>query len=217
MNKTQSRQATAKAKSRAADARMLRIIAGRHRGRRLRVPAVDAIRPTPDRVRETLFNWLQGKIEGARCLDLFAGSGVLGLEALSRGATHVTLIERDRVAVDAIAAVVRAWGETGATVLQGDAFAILRQPSAAPLGGPLDIVFLDPPFESGALATAAALLERGDWLAETAYIYLEHRAREPLPALPRGWRPLKSGRAGEVEYHLWVRRPADAGPGDPIT
>ena len=102
-------QASAHARS-----RVLRIIGGRHRGRRLRFPAGVEIRPTPDRVRETLFNWLQPRIAGARVLDLFAGSGALGLEALSRGAAHVTFVEQDRRAAAAIDAVAREWHEDGA-------------------------------------------------------------------------------------------------------
>ena len=101
--------------------RVLRIIGGRHRGRRLRFPAGVAIRPTPDRVRETLFNWLQPRIAGARVLDLFAGSGALGLEALSRGAAHVTFIEKDRAAAAAIAALAHEWHEESLVVECADA------------------------------------------------------------------------------------------------
>jgi len=196
---------------RAHAARTLRIIGGRHRGRRLRFPPLESIRPTPDRVRETLFNWLQGHLDGSRCLDLFAGSGVLGLEALSRGAARVCLVESDRQAAKAIGAVLTEWQESSGTVVQRDAIEFLREPSASPWGGPFDVVFLDPPFAAGLLGRSAEWLERADWLAPMAWIYLENRAREPLPALPLNWRPLKSGRAGEVEYHLWVRHAAALG------
>jgi 16S rRNA (guanine966-N2)-methyltransferase len=176
----------------------LRIIAGRHRGRRLRFPAGVEIRPTPDRVRETLFNWLQPRIDQSRVLDLFAGSGALGLEALSRGAAQVTFVEKDRRAAAAIEAVAREWQEVNARVVCESAIAWLSAPTREP---PFDIVFLDPPYDSDLLAAAsAALTER---LAPDARIYLERRAREPLPELPANWKELRAGRAGEVGYHLF--------------
>jgi 16S rRNA (guanine966-N2)-methyltransferase len=180
---------------------MLRIIGGRHRGRRLRFPAGVAIRPTPDRVRETLFNWLQPRLDGARVLDLFAGSGALGLEALSRGAAQVTFVEQDRRAADAIEALAREWRETAATVVRADALAWLAQAGG---GAPVDIVLLDPPFDSALLAAAAAALAAGELLAPDARIYVEHRDRDPLPALPDAWRNIRDGRAGEVGYHLFA-------------
>jgi 16S rRNA (guanine966-N2)-methyltransferase len=137
--------------ARGARARVLRIIGGTWRGRRLRFPAGALIRPTPDRVRETLFNWLGARVPGARCLDLFAGSGALGLEALSRGAAHVTFVERDAGAVRELRARLAEWGARDALVERGDALAFLAQRAH-----PFDIVFLDPPFASGLLAVAAA-------------------------------------------------------------
>lgn len=184
----------------AGRARVLRIIGGTWRGRKLRFPPSAAIRPTPDRVRETLFNWLGAATRGTRCLDLFAGSGALGLEALSRGAVHVTFVERDRSAVHALEATLADWGARGAQVERADALGFLAGPAR-----PFDIVFLDPPFDSGLLATAAVLLERDAWLAPQAYVYVECAAREPPPALPPGWLPLKAKRAGEVGYHLYAR------------
>jgi 16S rRNA (guanine966-N2)-methyltransferase len=178
--------------------RILRIIAGRHRGRRLRFPEGVDIRPTPDRVRETLFNWLQPRIDQARVLDLFAGSGALGLEALSRGASSVTFVEQDRRAAAAIEAVTREWQENSAIVACSDALAWLKRESAAPF----DIAFLDPPYDANLLsATAAALDGR---LTPDARVYLERRARDPLPELPGTWKELRSGRAGEVGYHLFA-------------
>jgi 16S rRNA (guanine966-N2)-methyltransferase len=141
-----------------ARSRVLRIIAGRHRGRRLQFPAGVDIRPTPDRVRETLFNWLQPRIEQARVLDLFAGSGALGLEALSRGAAHVTFVEKDRRAAAAIEAVTREWGEAGARVSCTGALEWLVTNGAEP---PFDIVFLDPPYDSNLLETAPPHLQAG--------------------------------------------------------
>ena len=182
-----------------ARSRVLRIIAGRHRGRRLRFPAGVEIRPTPDRVRETLFNWLQPRIEQARVLDLFAGSGALGLEALSRGAAHVTFVEKDRRAAAAIEAVTHEWGQENSRVACTGALEWLMTSGAEP---PFDIVFLDPPYDSNLLEAAATAL--AGRLAADARLYLERRARDPLPALPGGWKELRAGRAGEVGYHLFA-------------
>jgi len=186
-------------RARATQTRILRIIAGRHRGRRLRFPAGVEIRPTPDRVRETLFNWLQPRMQGARVLDLFAGSGALGLEALSRGAARVTFVERDRRAAAAIGELLEEWREDSADVVCADALAWLGNPVVAAF----DIVFLDPPYDTSLLADAAARLAQPGRLAADARVYLERRAREPMPALPDGWRELRAGRAGEVGYHLF--------------
>lgn len=183
--------------------RVLRIVGGEWRSRRWRFPQGVDIRPTPDRVRETLFNWLAPHLGGARCLDLCAGSGALGLEALSRGAAECVFIERDRTAARAIRDVVAEWGATGATVTAMDALRFLD-------GEPrrFDIVFLDPPFASGLLpkffARLAAPGATGDaaWLARKAWIYAENSARDPLPPLPRGWQLVRTGKAGEVGYHL---------------
>jgi 16S rRNA (guanine966-N2)-methyltransferase len=192
----------ARAAARAVPARpgILRIIGGRHRGRKLRIPAGVAIRPTPDRVRETLFNWLQPRIDGARVLDLFAGSGALGLEALSRGAGHVRFVERDRRAAAAVEALAREWQETGAQVDCADAVDWLAQAGGTE---PFDVVFMDPPYDSALLAAAAAALVERRLLAPDARAYVEHRARDALPALPRGWTEIRAGRAGEVGYHLF--------------
>jgi 16S rRNA (guanine966-N2)-methyltransferase len=184
---------------RGGSARTLRIIGGSWRGRKLRFPADADIRPTPDRVRETLFNWLTGVVSGARCLDLFAGSGALGLEALSRGAAQVTFVERDASAVNELRARLREWQAADARVEHGEAlrFLTFATPQVA------DIVFLDPPFGSGLLAQAAPLLAQRGWLAADARIYLETAAREPLPALPPPWEELRAKRAGEVGYYLY--------------
>jgi 16S rRNA (guanine966-N2)-methyltransferase len=177
--------------------RTLRIIAGQWRGRKFRFPSGD-IRPTPDRVRETLFNWLQPVIQGAQCLDLFAGSGALGLEALSRGAAATVFVEQQRAAAEAIEQLLSQWQATGGKVFCTQAQRYLS--AAAPAS--FNVVFLDPPFGAGALATAAAALEHG-WLAPKARIYLEHPRREALPPLPTLWRELRAGTAGEVGYHLF--------------
>ena len=183
---------------------MLRIIGGTWRGRKLRFPASAAIRPTPDRVRETLFNWLSTAIHGACCLDLFAGSGALGLEALSRGAAHVTFVESDAAAAHALRQHLAEWQAGNARLERTDALRFLAGEAR-----PFDIVFLDPPFASELLSRSAALLEERHWLAAGARIYIECAAREGLPLLPATWRPLKAKQAGEVGYHLLAHTAPD--------
>jgi 16S rRNA (guanine966-N2)-methyltransferase len=183
--------------------RTLRIIAGQWRGRKFRFPQAD-IRPTPDRVRETLFNWLQSRIEGARCLDLYAGSGALGLEALSRGAASVVFIERQRLAAEAVREVLQEWQAVGGNVLCQSAQQFL---AGVPGIKPFDIVFLDPPFadsRGGELLAALRALAKG-WLASDARVYLERGKIDPPLALGEAWRELRTGTAGEVRYHLLAR------------
>ena len=187
---------------RGAQSRVIRVIGGAMRGRRWRFPDIPDVRPTPDRVRETLFNWLGPRIVGARCLDLFAGSGALGLESLSRGASAVVFVEQHAAIARALSALVTEWKVQGAEVSRTDAFSYLRGTPQ-----PFDIVFLDPPFAAGLLGPAAALLEQKGWLAPEALIYLESAARETRPDLPPGWKELKAKRAGEVGYHLLARNP----------
>ncbi len=192
---------------RAGGACRLRIIAGAWRGRRITFPDRAGLRPTPDRVRETLFNWLAPRIAGARCLDLFAGSGALGLEALSRGAAAVTCVESDPVAARALAATVAALAPERGRVLEADALAFLEGEPAA-----FDVVFLDPPFGSGLLATVTRVLDARGWLAPAAWVYLEAPAEDGPPELPRDWVLHRSGRAGAVGFHLaLVRSGAGAG------
>jgi 16S rRNA (guanine966-N2)-methyltransferase len=187
-----------------------RIIGGDWRRRRLSFPALPGVRPTADRVRETLFNWLQTTIPGARCLDLFAGSGALGLEALSRGAAHVTFVDRSPPLIAAIEAHL---GELGAGdrghCAVADALAFLdgargRTPAEP---APWDVVFLDPPFDGGLLAPVLDRLGEAR-LPAGARIYIEHGTGEPLPGLPAGWAVEKNARAGNVRYHLAVAGPA---------
>lgn len=181
------------------DAGRLRIVGGRYRGRRLPVPVNTGLRPTADRVRETLFNWLQPVIEGSRCLDLFAGSGALGFEAASRGASEVVMIERS----DSVARVLT----TNARDLDATQVLVLREDALRWLSGkgePFDVVFLDPPFDKGLLGPSCALLSAGGWLTEGALVYLEEQARQELPALPRGWRLIRDKRAGQVRFALAI-------------
>jgi 16S rRNA (guanine966-N2)-methyltransferase len=183
--------------ARGARSRVLRIIGGEWRSRRLRFAAGPDIRPTPDRVRETLFNWLAPRIAGARCLDLFAGSGALGLEALSRGAGEAVFVEREHRVAEELRTLLAEWDAAHATVIAADARRFL-----AGAAQPFDIVFLDPPFASRDVLEACAEQMEGGWLAPGALIYVECPAREGLPRLPVTWRPRKEGRAGEVGYHL---------------
>lgn len=183
----------------------VRIVAGKWRGRFLPVTDVEELRPTPERVRETLFNWLAPRIEGSRCLDLFAGTGVLGLEALSRGAVEAILVERDRAAADALRTSIGRLGATSARVIAGDAYEFLR--AAEPQ--PMDLVFLDPPFADRSAARAIDLLGSRNWLAPRASLYLEQDAAMPLPDLPGGWTVRREKKAGNVRYLLVdAERPA---------
>jgi 16S rRNA (guanine966-N2)-methyltransferase len=180
--------------------RTLRIIAGQWRGRTFRFPQGE-IRPTPDRVRETLFNWLRDRIDGARCLDLYAGSGALGLEALSRGAASVVFVEQQRTVANALRELLQQWGAVGAQVACQQARDYLAR---SPKGDRFDVVFLDPPFaasSAGELAASLSALTSG-WLAVGARLYVEH-SKADTPAWPESsWRELRTGTAGEVRYHL---------------
>jgi 16S rRNA (guanine966-N2)-methyltransferase len=196
------------AAQRGSQARVLRIIGGSWRGRKLRFPPSPEIRPTPDRVRETLFNWLGAHLSGARCLDLFAGSGALGLESLSRGASRVTFVERDAAAARELQARLTEWGAQGARVEQSDALRFLAAAAPGPETGPFNIVFLDPPFDSDLLAQSADLLEKSALLAPGALIYVECASRKGLPPLPPNWSATKAKQAGEVGYHLFTRAQA---------
>ena len=178
----------------------LRIIGGDWRGRKLSFPAVEGLRPTSDRVRETLFNWLQMDIPGRRCLDLFAGSGALGLEALSRGAAEVVMVEQDRSAAQQIRQHLQTLNSQSGRVENDNAFKYL-QGSARPF----DVVFLDPPYQLGCLAECCQLLEENGWLKPEAKIYLEDSSKNPPPELPHTWQLLRSKKAGEIGYHLALR------------
>jgi 16S rRNA (guanine966-N2)-methyltransferase len=180
-------------KRRPGQSNSVRIIGGEWRGRRIRFPSTAELRPTPDRVRETLFNWLQGVIGGARCLDLFAGSGALGLEALSRGAREVVFVEHAPRVAAALKETIAMLGDGRSSVIAADAFRYL-----AGAAQPFDVVFLDPPFAQGRLAELCKLLEHGGWLAPRAYIYLEAAARDGIPPLPVPWQSARQTRAGEV-------------------
>ncbi|PWG63100.1 16S rRNA (guanine(966)-N(2))-methyltransferase RsmD [Sediminicurvatus halobius] len=179
----------------------LRIIGGEWGGRRLTVPSAGGLRPTADRNRETLFNWLQGRIEGARVLDLFAGTGALGLEALSRGAAEAVFVERSRRVAEGLRATLVAL-EAGqrARVVTADARRFLTGPPAA-----FDLVFLDPPFRSDLLAETLPTVLAGDWLADDPRVYVEADRHAPWPLPPPGWTVQRERRSGTVRYALLSR------------
>jgi len=175
----------------------IRIIGGRWKRRLLPVPATPGLRPTPDRVRETLFNWLAPGLTGARCLDLFAGTGALGFEAASRGASRVVLVESDPRAVEHLAQQVLTLGADEVQVVHANALQWLDGCKER-----FDVVFLDPPFGALDLASLLARVAASAVLAPQARIYLECAADGDPPGWPAQWALLRSQRAGRVRYHL---------------
>lgn len=193
-----SPRATAKKTPQAA-AGQIRIIGGQWRGRKLPVPNSPGLRPTTDRVRETLFNWLAPVIQGARCLDCFAGSGALGLEALSRYAGSATLLEFERPVAQQL--------EKNLALLQGKGTVVNTNTLnwLAGNGQPFDVVFLDPPFRKGLLAETVTLLEQQGWLADEAWIYVEAEAESAATDVPANWQLHREKVAGQVAYRLYIR------------
>ena len=178
----------------------MRIIAGRWRRRVL--PVAGTLRPTLDRVRETLFNWLHEDVAGACCLDLFAGTGALGFEAASRGAKDVVMVERDREAATMLESAVRVLGVDNVIVVRADAF--VWKP---PAGSVFNIVFLDPPYSGPMPEAALDRLDRLGALAPDCLVYLETNREGAGIELPPGWRSLRARRTGQVRYHLASRHP----------
>jgi len=176
----------------------LRIVAGNWRSRLLDIVDVEGLRPTSERIRETVFNWLAPGIHGARCLDLFAGTGALGLEALSRGAGATVFVERSPVAARQLRSNVDVLGASDATVLQQDALDFLRGEA----GPKFDIVFLDPPFAADLLGETCRLLAEQRLLADGALVYVEQDRSKPDPELPEDWVVEKNKTAGMVRYML---------------
>lgn len=178
----------------------LRIIGGEWRRRLLRFPDAPGLRPTPDRVRETLFNWLGQDLSGLSCLDLFAGSGALGFEAASRGAARVVLVDDSREVLAALALNAKMLGASERLELvRSDA---VRFATSVPLR--FDVLFLDPPFHGGWLDRLAPMLP--GIVTEDGVIYVE--AEKVLEGCG-GWRTVRHGRAGQVFYHLMRRGKAD--------
>jgi 16S rRNA (guanine966-N2)-methyltransferase len=176
----------------------LRIVAGNWRSRLLDIADVEGLRPTSERVRETLFNWLAPHIQGARCLDAYAGTGALGLEALSRGAASVVFVEKSPVAAKQLRRNIDVLDAQGATVLQQDALGYLRGGA----GGPFDVVFLDPPFADDLVEETCRLLDQHDLLADDARVYIELPKIGVGAQLPTGWQVQKDKTAGNVRYML---------------
>ncbi|MDO9384990.1 MAG: 16S rRNA (guanine(966)-N(2))-methyltransferase RsmD [Hyphomicrobiaceae bacterium] len=178
----------------------IRIIGGQYKRTKLPVPDLPGLRPTPDRVRETLFNWLGQDLSGWRCMDVFAGTGVLGFEAASRGAVDVTLCEQDAGLVARLKAVQLKLGADMVKVERGDGVSLLRRQSA----GSLQLVFLDPPFESPLFEPA--LKAGAQAITDTGLIYLEAPTAWTDELLDGyGLKLLRYGKAGAVHFHLLVR------------
>lgn len=176
----------------------LRIVAGKWRSRLLQIADVPGLRPTSMRIRETLFNWLAPRIQGARCLDICAGTGALGLEALSRGATEVVFVENSAAAVQTLIENIASLQADRAEVLTLDARRFLQQ--VAPR--PFDIVFLDPPFAADLHDELCRLLAENGWLANDSLVYVESDRAQSAAKLPQGWQVLKDKTAGNVRYVL---------------
>jgi 16S rRNA (guanine966-N2)-methyltransferase len=176
----------------------LRIVAGKWRSRLLPVIDAPGLRPTSERIRETLFNWLGPGIEGAQCLDLFAGTGALGIEALSRGAKKLLFVEKSASVAAAIRKNLGDLEATNAEVYHDDAVNFLNKSDPQSF----DIVFLDPPFDMDLLAKSCGLLQEKGWLAANAIIYLEQSRGREKPVLPAGWVISHEKVAGKVSYSL---------------
>ena len=183
----------------------IRIIGGQYKRSKLMVPDLPGLRPTPDRVRETLFNWLGQDLSGWRCADVFAGTGVLGFEAASRGASEVLMCEQDPALAVRLKAAQTRLGADHVRVERGDGLGLLRRQNA----GSLHLVFLDPPFD--ATIFEAALKAAGQAIKPTGFVYLEApRAWTDEELLPLGLSLYRSGKAGAVYFHLLVRAEAGA-------
>jgi 16S rRNA (guanine966-N2)-methyltransferase len=185
-------------------AHQLRIIGGQWRGRKLPIADVDGLRPTGDRIRETVFNWLMGDIVGSHCLDIFAGSGALGLECLSRGAAHVTLLEKHPEAATQLKQHCQTLGTTQGKVIQCNALDWLHAPSIPTKS--IDIVFIDPPFDHALWVDTIDKLQASGLLNNEALIYIESPKHTPIPT-PSHWHLHKEKQAGQVSYRLFCYQP----------
>lgn len=180
----------------------LRIIAGKWRGRKVPFPDGEGLRPTSDRIRETLFNWLAPVINGANCLDLFSGSGALSLEALSRGAAQATLLDANNQATRQLQKNLTDLECSNAQVITTNSLKWLQEKQTGE--NRFDVVFLDPPFNQQLLAPTCELLEEKQLIAEESYIYIETEASLALQ-IPDNWRILREKKAGQVAYYLCAR------------
>lgn len=177
----------------------VRIIAGQWRRRQITFPVSPGCRPTHDRVRETLFNWLSPYIAGANCLDLFAGSGALGFEALSRGAKHVTFVDHSKVVVDALIKNAALLKTDNAEIILDDCLQQIPMLSHAPF----DIVFLDPPFGQGLVEQSIAVLEESNVLREKAFVYVEIESDSLRPPVPAHWELFREKKTRSLVYYLF--------------
>ena len=184
-----------------ANSNSIRIIAGQWRGRRLSVIDSQGLRPSTDRVRETLFNWLMHDLQNANCLDLFAGTGALGLEALSRGAERTQFVE----ASSAVAAVLQQ--NIDLLGVPEDVGLLTRQDARSYLAKaptkPFDIVFLDPPFTDNLLGQVISLINRSVWLSEDALIYVEQAKKTTATEVPASWQLYREGKTNQSRYSLY--------------
>ncbi|PCS23265.1 16S rRNA (guanine(966)-N(2))-methyltransferase RsmD [Candidatus Enterovibrio escicola] len=178
----------------------IRINSGKWRGKKLPVKNVKGLRPTTNRIKETVFNWLAKDLYQAKCLDVFAGSGALGLEALSRQAGHVTLLELDKGAASQIQLNLNTLKINNAIVLNIDAFSYLSQS-----GQPFDVVFIDPPFRNNLLSNIIDRLDKNYWLSPSALIYIEAEKELGAPNVPLKWNMMKEKKAGQVSFRLYQR------------
>lgn len=176
----------------------VRIISGLWRGRKLPVHDAQGLRPTTDRVKETLFNWLAADIPHARCLDLFAGSGGLGFESASRQAELVTMVELNKQAYQQLVTNSSQLKANNIEIHQQDALQFLQQPGQA-----YDVVFIDPPFRQGLLEQTLNLLQQNGWLAENGLVYIETEKELQLPEIPEHWQLHREKTAGQVCYRLY--------------
>lgn len=189
----------------------VRLIGGSMRGRKLRFPDVNGLRPSSDRMRETLFNWLQPYIAGSNCLDLFAGSGALGFEAMSRGASSLTMVERDTEVFRALQQNARQLKVEEVSIFQADALNWLQRCKAT-----FDLVFVDPPFADEIAESALAGLSAGDCLKDGALIYVETASNQRMQ-FPPGWIPFKEKTAGQVICRLLRSQSVDSAQKDAIS
>lgn len=180
----------------------IRIIGGQWRGRKLPVLTSEGLRPTTDRVRETLFNWLAPWLSQAYCLDCFTGSGALGLEALSRYAAKVMLLEQDGNVVRQLQQNIKTLQTSAAEIQRTDTLLWLAQSTPTI---PFNIVFVDPPFRHGLLEKTISLLETHHWLAADAVIYTESEVEQGAPLVPKNWVLHREKVAGQVCYRLYHR------------
>ncbi len=200
MRKRSPTSRTASAQAHGGDGQ-LRIIAGQWRSRQFSFPMAAGLRPTPNRVRETLFNWLAPYVEGARVLDAFTGSGALFLEALSRGAGSALALDLSHAAISRLREHLQTLRCDNGQLLNTDALRYLQQQATTPF----DLVFLDPPFGQDLLLPAGTLLEDQGWLAADAWIYTESEHPPSSLGLPGNWRLHREQKAGQVYYALWQR------------